>query len=145
MDGGPGGKPPAANRGDGRGGVSGADPLLQQAKLTASDGAAGGWFRTSAAISGDTVVVGVLGHDISVDSHFVWLQVPRAHSRGLVGGYGRLRAHDNGLVHGGATACMAERDSPVGLCDPRGGNPPYGPTNLPGPGSLPAGWEEKQR
>ncbi len=34
------------------------DPLIEQAKLTASDGAAGDRFGVSVAVSGDTVVVG---------------------------------------------------------------------------------------
>ena len=37
------------------------DPFIQDAKLVASDGAAGGFLGTSVAISGDTVVVGASG------------------------------------------------------------------------------------
>ena len=40
------------------------EPLgLEQAKLTASDGAAVDWFGISVAIAGDTIVVGAYGDD----------------------------------------------------------------------------------
>jgi len=44
------------------------DPIIQMAKLTASDGAASDYFGTSVAISGDTVVVGA--RDATVSGHF---------------------------------------------------------------------------
>jgi len=40
----------------------------QQAHLTASDGAAGDRFGTSVALSGDTALVGVLGHTVGVNA-----------------------------------------------------------------------------
>jgi hypothetical protein len=44
------------------------DPFVQQAKLTASDGAADDQFGFSVAISGDTVVVGAEADDIGANS-----------------------------------------------------------------------------
>ncbi|MFZ5797427.1 MAG: hypothetical protein C4563_06890 [Desulfobulbus sp.] len=41
------------------------DPFIQNAKLTASDGAAGDWFGLSVAISGDTVVIGTYNNSIT--------------------------------------------------------------------------------
>ena len=48
------------------------DPLVQTAKLTASDGAAGDYFGGSVAIGGDTVVVGAEGDDSSKGSAYVF-------------------------------------------------------------------------
>ncbi len=44
------------------------DPFVEQAKLTASDGAAVDGFGSSVAISGDTVVVGAVGADINANA-----------------------------------------------------------------------------
>ena len=44
------------------------DPFIEQAKLTASDGAAGDRFHVSAAVSGDTVVVGASGDDVGANA-----------------------------------------------------------------------------
>ena len=43
------------------------DPFVQQAKLTASDGAADDNFGFSVAVSGDTVVVGVFSDDVGAN------------------------------------------------------------------------------
>jgi len=39
------------------------DPLIEDAKLTSTDGAAGDWFGWNVAIDGDTIVVGAMLHD----------------------------------------------------------------------------------
>jgi MYXO-CTERM domain-containing protein len=44
------------------------DPFVEQAKLTASDGAAGDGFGVSVAVSGDTVVVGAVLDDINANA-----------------------------------------------------------------------------
>ncbi|HUP50783.1 MAG TPA: post-COAP-1 domain-containing protein [Thermoanaerobaculia bacterium] len=43
------------------------DPFVQQAKLTASDGASGDTLGRSVAISGDTVIVGAIGADVGTN------------------------------------------------------------------------------
>jgi len=48
------------------------DPWIQRAKLTPSDGAAGDWFGTSVATSGDKIVVGADYNDISAGSAYVF-------------------------------------------------------------------------
>jgi hypothetical protein len=50
------------------------DPFIQQAKLTASDGAADDLFGSSVAISGDTVVVGAPNDDSSRGSAYVFVK-----------------------------------------------------------------------
>ena len=45
------------------------DPVIQTAKLLASDGAAEDYFGSSVAISGDTVVVGSQGADVGANTH----------------------------------------------------------------------------
>ena len=44
------------------------DPWVQQAKLTASDAAAGDWFGFSVAVSGSTIVVGAIYDDARLNS-----------------------------------------------------------------------------
>lgn len=48
--------------------------LTENAKLTASDRAAGDWFGTSVAISGDTIVVGAYGDDSYKGSGYVFVK-----------------------------------------------------------------------
>ncbi len=43
------------------------DPFIQQAKLTASDGATNDFFGRSVAVSGDTIVVAAVGDDIGAN------------------------------------------------------------------------------
>ena len=50
------------------------DPFIQQAKLTASDGAANDYFGLSVAISGDTVVVGAPQDDSNRGSAYVFVK-----------------------------------------------------------------------
>jgi len=50
------------------------DPFVEQAKLTASDGAAGDEFGFSVAISGDTVVVGADGDNSDQGSAYVFVK-----------------------------------------------------------------------
>ena len=45
------------------------DPFIQQAKLTASDGARSDFFGRSVAVSGDTIVVSAVGHDIGANTN----------------------------------------------------------------------------
>ncbi len=45
------------------------DPFIQQAKLTASDGAAADQFGISVGISGDVVVVGAVTHDVGANAN----------------------------------------------------------------------------
>ena len=51
------------------------DPLIQKAKLTASDGAGNDQFGYSVSASGDTVVVGALGDDSNKGSAYVFVKL----------------------------------------------------------------------
>ena len=63
------------------------DPFFQQAKLTASDGAANDAFGFSVAVSGDTVVVGApvdtVGANATQGSAYVFVAPPGGFPRAL--------------------------------------------------------------
>ena len=58
-----------------------ADAASQQAKLTASDGAAGDWFGKAVSIDGDTAVVSASQDDDSGTDSAVRAQLPVATTR----------------------------------------------------------------
>ena len=84
------------------------DPFIEQAKLTASDGAAADQFGISVGISGDVVVVGAVTHDVGANANqgsaYVFVKPP--------GGWGnmtetaKLTASD-GMAHDAFGASVA--------------------------------------
>jgi hypothetical protein len=83
------------------------DPFVQQAKLTASDGAANNNFGISVAISGDTVVVGAWQDDSTRGSAYVFLKPASGWaSRSILR---RLRS--------GRGVCVCQAGKRLGQCD----------------------------
>ena len=97
------------------------DPFVQQAKLTASDGASGDRFSTAVAVSGDTALVGAASDDVGTNvdqgsayvftrAGLVWTQQAqlKASDGAALDGFGQSVALD------GDTALVGAQGSDVG-------------------------------
>jgi hypothetical protein len=121
----------------------GADNWGQVIKLTASDGAASDWFGWSVAISGDTVVVGARGDDLSKGAAYVfdrdqggannWGQVVKlTASDGATGDqFGRFVAISGDTAVVGADGDDSDKGSAYVYEQTVSGAPPAGPVYLP--------------
>ncbi|HSF16332.1 MAG TPA: PKD domain-containing protein [Vicinamibacteria bacterium] len=91
------------------------DPLVQTAKLTASDAAAGDLLGNSVAISGDTIVVGAIGDDIGENigqgSAYVFVKGPTGWADMTQAA--KLTASDGSEAHEFGTSVAIDGDTVV--------------------------------